>query len=229
MKRLLGFLLMLFLVAQPLAPALAADHALTHSKNAQDELNVLNLTVGTCTVGTVLECAGTSGQIGLGTDDTSATSIDDSNNNSVISILTLEHTTTGTPAAGIGSRLTFKIEDAGGTEDQGYLDMLLTDVTENSEDAHFNILIQQAGDIEEIISVEGDNKRILLGDSDTALTNAVSDRLTLLHRTTGTPAAGFGLGLTFEIEDAGGSEEQGSIDVELDVVGSGSEEATSRT
>jgi hypothetical protein len=226
MKHLPSSLLALFLVVQPLAPVLAADHALTHSKNAQDEVNVLDLTVGTCTVGTVLECVGTSGQIGLGTDDIAATSIDDSNNNSVISILTLEHTTSGTPSAGIGSRLTFKIEDAGGTEDQGYLDVLLTDVTENSEDIHLNILIQQAGDIEEIISVEGDNKRILLGDSNTALTNAVSDRLTLLHRTTGTPAAGFGLGLTFEIEDAGGPEEQGSIDVELDVVASGSEEAT---
>ena len=93
MKHLPGSLLALFLVVQPLAPVLAADHALTHSKNAQDEVNVLDLTVGTCTVGTVLECVGTSGQIGLGTDDIAATSIDDSNNNSVISILTLEHTT----------------------------------------------------------------------------------------------------------------------------------------
>jgi len=63
---------------------------------------------------------------------------------------------------------------------------------------------------------------VLLAD---ATTDAVADMITLNH-TGGTVAAGFGSGIIFEIEDAGGSEEQASIDVSLDVVTDDSEEAS---
>ena len=63
---------------------------------------------------------------------------------------------------------------------------------------------------------------VLLAD---ATTNVVTDILTLNH-TGGTVAAGFGSGIIFRLEDAGGSEEQASIDVSLDVVTDGAEEAS---
>ncbi len=55
---------------------------------------------------------------------------------------------------------------------------------------------------------------ILLED---ATTDAVTDLLILNH-TGGTVAAGFGTGVAFQLEDAGGSEEQATIDVFLTVV-----------
>ncbi len=63
---------------------------------------------------------------------------------------------------------------------------------------------------------------MLLAD---ATTNVVTDILDLSH-TGGTPAAGFGTGIRFDIEDAGGIEEQASIDVSLDVVTDAAEEAS---
>jgi len=63
---------------------------------------------------------------------------------------------------------------------------------------------------------------MLLAD---ATTNVVTDILDLSH-TGGTVAAGFGTGIRFDLEDAGGIEEQASIDVSLDVVTDGAEEAS---
>jgi len=63
---------------------------------------------------------------------------------------------------------------------------------------------------------------MLLAD---ATTNVVTDILVLSH-TGGTVAAGFGTGLRFDLEDAGGIEEQGNIHVVLDVVTDGAEEAS---
>jgi len=59
-----------------------------------------------------------------------------------------------------------------------------------------------------------------------ATTNSVFDILTLSQVTSGTPAAGIGTGLIFEIQDGGNTEEQGRINVELDDVTNGAEDAT---
>ncbi|MDG1517629.1 MAG: tail fiber domain-containing protein, partial [Flavobacteriales bacterium] len=59
-----------------------------------------------------------------------------------------------------------------------------------------------------------------------ATTNSVVDIFTLSQVTSGTPAAGIGAGLIFEIQDGGNIEEQGRINVELDDVTNGSEDAT---
>ncbi|KKM22752.1 hypothetical protein LCGC14_1622110, partial [marine sediment metagenome] len=63
---------------------------------------------------------------------------------------------------------------------------------------------------------------MLLAD---ATTNVVTDILDLSH-TGGTVTAGFGTGIRFDLEDAGGIEEQASIDVSLDVVTDAAEEAS---
>ena len=58
-----------------------------------------------------------------------------------------------------------------------------------------------------------------------AATTTVTDVLKLIHNTSGTPDAGLGTGLQFQIEDLGGSEEQASIDVAFRTVTEGSEDA----
>jgi len=60
---------------------------------------------------------------------------------------------------------------------------------------------------------------------DTAATDAVVDVLTLSNNSTGTVAAGFGVGISFELEDAAGNEQQASQDVVLTTVTDGAEDA----
>jgi hypothetical protein len=63
--------------------------------------------------------------------------------------------------------------------------------------------------------------------NEAASTNSVLDILTITAESSGTPAAGIGAGIVFEIEDGlTVSEEQGRINVELDDVSNGSEDAT---
>ncbi|MFT4900499.1 MAG: hypothetical protein ACI9U0_002304 [Flavobacteriales bacterium] len=59
-----------------------------------------------------------------------------------------------------------------------------------------------------------------------ATNSAIVDVLKLSHTTLGTPSTGIGTGLVFMIEDGGDHEAQASINVELDDVTNGSEDAT---
>lgn len=59
--------------------------------------------------------------------------------------------------------------------------------------------------------------------NDTSATNVVQDLLRLTSSSTGTPAAGLGAGLVVRIDDAGGVEEQASIDFTLTDVTTASE------
>ena len=77
-------------------------------------------------------------------------------------------------------------------------------------------------DVDDAFLVNDAADEMLLAD---ATTNVVTDILDLSH-TGGTVAAGFGTGIRFDIEDAGGIEEQASIDVSLDVVTDAAEEAS---
>ena len=64
--------------------------------------------------------------------------------------------------------------------------------------------------------------KLALSSSDT---NADRVGLTVSHETSGTPAAGLGAGISFEIEDAGGVEEQGRVSTVMDTVTNGSEDS----
>lgn len=96
------------------------------------------------------------------------------------------------------------------------------------------LLVRKNADGGDVLTVDTTNTRIGVGGAPgtildlilaDATTNVVTDVLTINH-TGGTVAAGFGSGIIFELEDAGGSEEQASIDVSLDVVTDGAEEAS---
>ena len=83
---------------------------------------------------------------------TTSTGIDvtsnDSTNNSVSTLLKLSHTTTGTAADGIGTRINFESEDDGGTvSTMGYIDTLFTDVSDGAEKSAIQFYTRSGGSI----------------------------------------------------------------------------------
>jgi len=162
MKKIVATLLAAFLIA---APVHAADHSLTHSKSADDPINILDIDGGatkggTCTVGEVVECVGANGQLGYGTDDTSAPTVDDANNSSNTVVLDIEKTTSGTPQAGIGGSLGIKVEDAGGSQRQARIEVNLTTVTDGSEDADMEFYVMDGGSETSILRLVGASRRV---------------------------------------------------------------------
>lgn len=74
--------------------------------------------------------------------------VDDASNNAVTEILELIHTTSGTPAAGIGSRLSFTAETADGNNELGVaVDAIATDVTSTAEVFNLLVNIMTAGSL----------------------------------------------------------------------------------
>src|SRR5689334_16530296 len=71
---------------------------------------------------------------------------DDATTNGVTTALTLLHTTTGTPAASIGTALAFQAESADeNPSNLGTLEMAFDDVTAGSEDSTFWVKLRAAG------------------------------------------------------------------------------------
>ncbi len=98
-----------------------------------------------------------------------------------------------------------------------------------------NIDFRVEGDTEaNLLFVDGQNNRVGIGTNspsklfhvvaDFTNTDGVRDPIRLERTTSGTPAAGIGIGISFSIEDLGGSEEQAAIDVVLNDVTDGSED-----
>ena len=72
--------------------------------------------------------------------------IDDATTNAATTALTLRHTTSGTAAAGIGTRLLLQSEDAGGTtEDVAALDAVLTNAGAATEAGALDVSTRTAG------------------------------------------------------------------------------------
>ncbi|MDP3787375.1 MAG: hypothetical protein Q8R05_07535, partial [Candidatus Omnitrophota bacterium] len=85
---------------------------------------------------------------------------DDASNTTVTDILTLRHSSTAVPAAGIGTGLSFQVEDAGGLEEQASIDTVLTTVTEAAENADMVFKVNQAGTISELMKLDAANDRV---------------------------------------------------------------------
>ena len=92
-----------------------------------------------------------SGNVGIGTtnpDTKLEIEADDSTNNGLTNLLTLSHTTTGTAADGIGTRIVFNGEDDGGTKStMGYIDTLFTDVSDGAEKSAIQFYTRSGGSI----------------------------------------------------------------------------------
>lgn len=71
---------------------------------------------------------------------------EDGTNNGTSTVLTLRHTTTGTPAAGIGTRCLLQGESADESPaDLGAIEVAFDDITSGSEDSTFYIWLRRAG------------------------------------------------------------------------------------
>ncbi|MDQ7780153.1 MAG: hypothetical protein RDV41_10665, partial [Planctomycetota bacterium] len=102
--------------------------------NANQELNLLSK--GTSPI-TLNAYAYSTGNVGIGTSSPATRAhvvVDDATASGVTNLLTLDHTTSGAPAAGIGSGLVFRAEDsASQAENAGQIAGILTTVTSGSE------------------------------------------------------------------------------------------------
>lgn len=71
---------------------------------------------------------------------------DDATNSDVTNVLTVQHTTSGSPAAGIGTGILFKSESADESPSNfGQISFAASDVTAGSEDTYMEILLRRAG------------------------------------------------------------------------------------
>jgi hypothetical protein len=140
--------------------------------------------------------------------------------NTVVDILTIGHSTSGTAANGIGTGVAFQTEDNGGAVQTGMtLDAVTTDATAASEDYDFVVSLMDGGTAAaERFRI--DSGGIITQSAESAATNAVVDVLNIKHGTTGTEAAGIGIGILFTQETGAVDEIIASIDaVASDVTG----------
>jgi hypothetical protein len=157
-----------------------------------------------------------------------AFSVEDAVNSAVTDILTLTHTTTGSPAAGIGAGLAFQVEDAGGTEEHGSIDFYLTTVTDASEDCDVVFNQNIAGTIRETLHLVS-NAAAATSDrlnytAWTYETNGIVETARFVLQTLDTPVNNLGSSMSIWIEDAGGAEEQASLQFQLTDVTDGAED-----
>jgi hypothetical protein len=118
--------------------ALSLDSATTNALNIGTGANAKTITIGNSTGATAVAVNTGTGGI-TATMYTAAT-------NTAAQVLTIDHQTSGTPAVGIGSAITFKTETAAANTEIGMIiEAVTTDVTAASEDFSFNVKLMTAG------------------------------------------------------------------------------------
>ncbi len=144
---------------------------------------------------------------------------DTATTNAVVDVLKLEVTSTGTAAAGLGTGLTFSIEDEATTpEEQASIDVVVTDATDGAENADFVLSVNSIGTIREVLRVDTDVTATAATSFEltswTIQTDAVQNVLELvLENTADTATNGLGMAISFQIEDETSVEERASLDI----------------
>ena len=156
--------------------------------------------------------------------------ITDTTTNSVIDVAKLTHDG-GTAAAGIGTGLVYQIDDAGGIEEQGSIDVSLSTVTDAAEDADMVVRLNNAGTMREALRIDTDvdatHAGVLEYTSWTLETDGIVDVLEIkLDNTADTSTDNFGMGISFQLEDETDAvEEQASLDIQVTDAATGAENA----
>lgn len=163
---------------------------------------------------------------------------DDAVTNAVTFAARLAHTTTGTPANGIGVGIQFVAEtSASNNEVIATINAVAHDTTSTSEDGTlvFSTMVAGSTTLVEGLCVLGRTvgagfasppDRTLHAEVDDATTNAVTYAARFTHTTSGTPATNIGVGVEFEVEtSAGNNEVLGTIECRAVDVTGGSEDA----
>jgi len=141
---------------------------------------------------------------------------DSATTDAVQDVLKLTSSSTGTGAAGLGAGVVFHIDDIGGIEEQASIDVALTTATDGAEDTDVIISQNTAGAIAETLRIvaasAADASDYLQFTANTTETNAATNVL-VLKTATGTAADNYGMSISFQPEDATGSEEVASLDI----------------
>ena len=141
-------------------------------------------------------------------------SVDDANNTGVTVVTTFTHTTTGIPAAGIGTAIDFKTETQPAVITLGsQISSISTDVTSSIEDFDLAFSVMSSGSLVEGFRLTSD-KYLGIGTStptsaihaavDDASTSTIITVGTLSRGSSGGPSAGIGAGLAYEVDTNSG-------------------------
>jgi len=145
--------------------------------------------------------------------------VDDGVTNGVTNVVTITHSTTGTPAVGIGTGLAFATESLSGVQTSSVIQSVSTDLTAPNE--AFDIVLKTiAGSTLTEAARITSTKRLGVGTASPAVTiqgladdannNTVTEVFRATHTTSGVPGAGIGTAIGFEAETSAGNNELGA-------------------
>jgi len=145
--------------------------------------------------------------------------VDDGVTNGVTNVVTITHSTTGTPAIGIGTGLAFATESLSGVQTSSVIQSVSTDLTAPNE--AFDIVLKTiAGSTLTEAARITSTKRLGVGTASPAVTiqgladdannNTVTEVFRATHTTSGVPGAGIGTAIGFEAETSAGNNELGA-------------------
>lgn len=139
-------------------------------------------------------------------DPTSGTTLETntSTTSSADAVLTVKANTSGTAATGFGAEILFSIENGSGSQiGAGAFDMVWSTATAGSEVSKAKIKTRTGGSL--VTTAQFDPAAGTTFETDTASTTTVDDGLTLVARTSGTAAAGHGVGQLTRAENGSGT------------------------
>ena len=172
------------------------DGALVGSTGAADNRLLRSDGTGGATVQASAITVDDSGNVsGVGTIASGAmtATVDDATNNGVTRPVVVKHTTSGSPAIGIGAGIRFDVETATAEniEQAGAIDIVATDITGATEDFDLVVKLMAAGAaIAEVFRVSSTGVATLLGNAAKVLLNAAGG----VNLTGGFTATSFGNG-----------------------------------
>lgn len=175
----------------------------------------------------------TAAQIKTFTSTTPTFTTDDANNASVTNVVTITHTTSGVPAAGIGTGLAFATETSTGTQVGSVIQSVSTNVTATTEAFDIVLRTMAASALGEAARLTS-TKRLGIGTAspatglqtvvDDANNNTVTEVIRATHTTSGVPGTGIGTAIGFEAETAAGVNKVGAtLSAVTTAVGAGTE------
>ena len=173
---------------------------------------------GAATLGSTLAVTSTSTFTGLATASGGVTAAkEDSGTNTVLTPVTVQRTSSATPAAGIGAGIAFTTETAAANNEIGsVIESVTTDVTGGAE--IFDIVFKNmtaGATAAEVARITGGGVLSSTGGvnakkEDSGTTTVISP-LSVTRTSSGTPAAGIGAGLDFVVETAAANNEIGAV------------------
>ena len=173
---------------------------------------------GAATLGGTLAVTSTSTFTGLATASGGVTAAkEDSGTNTVLTPVTVQRTSSATPAAGIGAGIAFTTETAAANNEIGsVIESVTTDVTGGAE--IFDIVFKNmtaGATAAEVARITGGGVLSSTGGvnakkEDSGTTTVISP-LSVTRTSSGTPAAGIGAGLDFVVETAAANNEIGAV------------------